>query len=91
MKILLILLLSCSDIFAISLSWTANPPEQVVTQYKVYRVRKNTADLMTTVNAPTVTCNIDAYLNSSRTKFYITAVNFAGESLKSGTVTVQRH
>jgi hypothetical protein len=91
MKTILLFFLLCSSVFAYSLTWTPNPFPQSVTSYNIYRVKKGGADLMTSVASPLVTINVDAYLNSNRTKFYITAVNANGESPHSSQVTVQRH
>ena len=94
MKLLLSLLLFlvCSTMFAVSLEWTTNDYAEGVTQYKIYRVNSNgSASAVGTVSAPTVTFNVDSLLNSNQTKFFVTAVNMNGESVKSSTVAVKKH
>jgi fibronectin type 3 domain-containing protein len=86
---LLFILLSCSKSTAVSLQWDANANTDLVTSYKVYRVKGNNATLVTTVSAPTTTAVVTNYLSGNRTVFYVTAVNSAGESNPSSKVTVQ--
>lgn len=89
--VLVFLLAVCSHAYCLSLKWNANPSADGVTQYKIYRVHRGGADLVGTVNSPTLTFNVDGSLIGNRTVFYITAVNVRGESLSSSRVTVQRH
>lgn len=87
----LMFLLSCSQAYPVSLQWDPNPDEDAVTSYKVYRIKGNSATLVTTVTAPTTTASVDNYLSGNRTTFYVRAVNVAGEGPASSKVTVQTH
>lgn len=88
----ILFLAACSkSAYPVSLQWDANPDTDIVTSYKVYRVKGNNSTLVTTVAAPTTTANVDNYLSGNRTVFQVTAVSAGGESPASSKVTVQTH
>ena len=69
---------------SLNLRWTANPPEQEVDGYRVYRIMPEPRTLLidTPTNAATVTVNEGDQL-------VITAYNEGGESADSSPITVR--
>jgi len=70
--------------------WTANPPEQGVSGYKIWRNKTGGADLIGTVPSTQLQFNTTLYLVGKRTMFCISAVNQNGESVRSVTVMVRK-
>ncbi len=71
-----------------TLQWTANPGNEVVTTYKVYRTKHGGADLVDTVVNPLSA--VSSFLNAKQTRFYVTAVNDNGEGPKSSNITIRQ-
>lgn len=88
----ILFLVACSKpAYPVSLQWDPNLDADLVTSYKVYRVKGNSASVVTIITAPATTANVDNYLSGNRTVFYVTAVNASGEGPASSKVTVQTH
>jgi hypothetical protein len=73
---------------AVSLVWDASPTNELVTSYKVYKIKGNNSTLVGTTTATTF--NVDKFISGSRTVFCVTAVNALGESPQSSKVTIQK-
>jgi len=74
----------------VSLSWSANPANQKVTAYNVYREAygSTAATLIATVSGTSYTDAASALTPGSRWTYYLEAVNAAGTSPPSATVSV---
>jgi hypothetical protein len=72
------------------LTWEENPPLQGVTSYKVER-RKGGSDNYDVIAQPnTPPFNATNYLKGKKTSFRIKAVNANGDSLPTGSQTIQQ-
>lgn len=89
MRTLITLLLVAGTACGMSLQWDANPPEDQVTGYNIYRMKGDLEELVGTVDAPATLFNVDALLDE-QTNFCVKAVNDAGESSQSSTVVILR-
>jgi hypothetical protein len=88
---ILLLVFAINNVCAAWLIWDqpGASVEQVV-QYKIYRVRGNTADLIGTTTPPVTSFDLANFVQGSRSVFYVTAINVNGESLQSSKITVQK-
>jgi hypothetical protein len=89
MKTLTVFLLVIHTAYGMSLQWDANPPEDQVTSYNIYRVKNAVNELVGSVDAPNTIFRIDEFLEE-RTDFYVVAVNNAGQSEPSSKVIILR-
>jgi hypothetical protein len=87
---LLIFFVFVSQVLSSWLVWTAPPPEDQVSQYKIYRVSGSNAQLVGTTTPPTTSFEASKYVIGNRSTFYVIAVNIKGDSIASSKVTVQR-